>query len=206
MAPRVLLAALVAMALSASPAGAVAPPPLELIGGEGGLQVATSITVSPDGAHAYATAADSNAVVVFARDATTGDLTFLSCVNEDGTGGCANGKGLAGARSAVVSPNGAHVYVSSGDSDAVAVFTRNSSTGALTQSSTTSGCISETGSSGQCLNGRALDDAATMIISPDGANLYVGAAILGDDTVAVLNRNSSTGAISQASDATGCIS
>ena len=133
MVARVLLTALVAIALSTSPATAVAPPPLELIGGEGGLQVATSITVSPNGAHAYATTADSDGVFVFARDATTGDLTFLSCVNETGAGGCTDGKALTGARSVVVSPNGAHVYVSSGDSDAVAVFTRNSSTGALTQ-------------------------------------------------------------------------
>jgi 6-phosphogluconolactonase (cycloisomerase 2 family) len=42
--------------------------------------------VSPDGAHVYAVGTVSDAVVVFARDADTGELTFLE-VQREGTDG-----------------------------------------------------------------------------------------------------------------------
>ncbi len=45
--------------------------------GVGGLYGASSVSVSPDGRHVYATGAYDDAVVVFARDAQTGLLSFL---------------------------------------------------------------------------------------------------------------------------------
>jgi DNA-binding beta-propeller fold protein YncE len=59
---------------------------------------------------------------------TPGALTQLAdpdgCVNETGTGGCADGKALDAAHSVAVSRDGKHVYVASFFSDAVAVFAR----------------------------------------------------------------------------------
>jgi 6-phosphogluconolactonase (cycloisomerase 2 family) len=80
---------------------------------------------------------DSDAIAIFARNTTTGALTWLDglagCVSEDGSGGCADGKALVNHRSIAVSPNGKHVYVASQSSSAVAVFARTNPTAALTQ-------------------------------------------------------------------------
>jgi 6-phosphogluconolactonase (cycloisomerase 2 family) len=68
-------------------------------------------------------------VAVFTRNSSTGALAFVE-VHKDGASGV---DGLNGADSVTVSPDGSHVYVAAGSSDnSVAVFSRNSSTGALT--------------------------------------------------------------------------
>ena len=87
----------------------------------------TALAVSPDGAHLYAAGYGEDAVAVFDRDGATGRLTFVE-VYRDGSGGV---DGLDGARAVVVSPDGLHVYVAGYMEDAVAVFARNSATGAL---------------------------------------------------------------------------
>lgn len=166
-----------------------------------------SVVVSPDGKHAYAVARSSDAVAVFSRNATTGKLTQLSgiqgCVSETGSGGaCTDGKALDGARSVAISPNGASVYVGSQSSHAIAVFSRNATTGALTQLSGTAGCVSDSGSGGDCADGKALLSAQSVAVSPDGASVYAvtGAA------VAAFSRNTSTGALTQLSGTDGCVS
>lgn len=45
--------------------------------------------------------------------------------------------------------------------------------GALTQLPGTDGCVSETGTLGQCEDGKALDGANAVTVSPDGRNAYV---------------------------------
>ena len=107
--------------------------------------------------------------------AVTGELTQLSgtagCVSETGTGGaCADGKALDFAAGLAISPDGKSVYVASLNSDAVAVFQRDTTTGELTQLAGTAGCISETGSGGDCADGKALDigDSDSMTVSGDG--------------------------------------
>ena len=91
------------------------------------LDGAWSVTVSPDGSHVYAASSSDNAVAVFSRNSSTGALTYVE-VKEDGVGGV---DGLEGASSVTVSPDGGHVYAAGYDDNAVAVFSRNSSTGAL---------------------------------------------------------------------------
>jgi len=90
------------------------------VAGVDGLDRAISVAVSPDGGHVYVTGNLDNAVAVFARDATTGALTFAE-VQRNGIGGV---DGLDRANSVAVSPDGRHLYVTGGDSDAVAVFQR----------------------------------------------------------------------------------
>ena len=96
-----------------------------------------TVTVSPDGKSVYIGARDGDAVVVLARNPTTGALTQLpglaGCVSATGTGGrCTAGHGLLGARGMAVSPDNRHVYVAAENNDAVVSFAREPTTGALT--------------------------------------------------------------------------
>jgi 6-phosphogluconolactonase (cycloisomerase 2 family) len=176
--------------------------------GRGGLIGAMTVAVSPDGRHVYVGSLDNDMVAVFSRNLTTGALTQLSgtagCVSEDGTGGaCADGKGLNNVRSVALSRDGRHVYVASELSNAVAVFSRNSTTGELTQLSGIAGCVSEDGTGGACADGKGLIGAISVAVSRDGRHLYVAA---GGDSVAVFSRNSTTGELTQLSGIAGCVS
>jgi DNA-binding beta-propeller fold protein YncE len=74
-------------------------------------------------------------------------------VSEEGTGGtCMGGHGLFGAVSVAVSPDGQHLYVAS-HGNAVAIFARNVTTGALTQLNGLAGCIAENGDGVACAVG-----------------------------------------------------
>jgi DNA-binding beta-propeller fold protein YncE len=168
-----------------------------------------SVAVSPDSNNVYV--ASSRAIAAFRRDTTTRKLTQLAgtagCVSEDGSGGaCADGKALDSPWSVAVSPDGKNVYVASWrrnvpDSHAVAVFARDSTTGELTQLPGTAGCISQNGSAGACTDGRVLLGARSVAVSPEGKNVYVAGSI----GVAVLRRDTTTGALTQSEGTDGCI-
>jgi DNA-binding beta-propeller fold protein YncE len=174
--------------------------------------------VSPDGKNVYAATNGSDAVSVFSRNQTTGALTQLAgtdgCVSETGTGGaCAKGSALDGARYVTVSPDGKNVYVASYFGNAVAIFSRNETTGALTQLAGTDGCISETGTGGACADGTALNRTRTVAVSPDGKNVYVASQIAhwGEQpanrgAVSVFSRDQATGALTQLPGIDGCVS
>jgi 6-phosphogluconolactonase (cycloisomerase 2 family) len=166
------------------------------------------IAISPDGKSVYVTARDGNAVAIFARNATTGVLTQLGgtagCVSSDGTGGtCAVGRGLLGARGVMVSADNLNVYIGAQNSSAVAVFSRNATTGALTQLGGTAGCIAESGDGVTCADGRGLGAPIHLEGSADGKNVYVSSG--GTSSLAVFSRNATTGALTQLAGAAGCI-
>jgi hypothetical protein len=142
----------------------------------------------------------SDAVAAFARDPTTGALTQLAgtagCVSETGNGGaCADGRALDRARGLAITEDGANVYVGSEIADAVAVLTRDPSTGRLTQPAGTTGCVSETGAD-SCVDGVALDGPRSVAVSPDGATVY--AASFWSSAVSVFARDPGTGGLVQA--------
>lgn len=170
-----------------------------------GLAGAGGVAVAPDGRHAYVASNNSSSVAAFTRDRRSGVLEQLEgsegCVSERGQDGCEQGRGLLGAFSVVVSPDGRHVYVAAFRS--VAVFARNRTTGALTQLLSVEGCISQVATDG-CAPGRALDKASSIAVSPDGNNVYV--ASVGSNAVAMLVRDQLTGALTQPGDASGCVS
>lgn len=95
--------------------------------GVDGLYRAYSITVSPDGKHAYATGNNDDALVVFNRDEVTGELTFVEKIKDN----IAGVDGLNGARFVTVSDDGNFVYVAAYYDDAISVFQRNATTGEL---------------------------------------------------------------------------
>jgi 6-phosphogluconolactonase (cycloisomerase 2 family) len=155
------------------------------VGGVDGLLGASSTALSPDGAHVYATGSIDDAVTVFSRDLGTGALTFVEA-KFDGTGGI---DGLDASASVALSPDGAHVYVTGAEDDAVAVFGRDGGTGALTF---VEGEFDGVGG----VDG--LNGAGAVAVSPDGAHVYVGGSALlltGEDAVAVFSRNAGTGAL-----------
>jgi DNA-binding beta-propeller fold protein YncE len=99
------------------------------------------------------------------------------------------------------------VYVASADSDAVARFDRNTTTGALAEPAGTAGCISEDGS-GPCADGHGLLAPQSVAVSADGKSVYVASSgtDMTNTAVARFNRNTTTGAISQPAGSPGCIS
>src|SRR5207245_3652366 len=100
---------------------------LTFMGADTGLKSPQALTLSPDGSHLYAASSSNNAVAAFTRDPSTGMLTLVQTV-QDNTAGV---DGLAGATALAVSPDGAHVYVAGKLDDAIAVFSRDASTGTL---------------------------------------------------------------------------
>jgi hypothetical protein len=126
------------VALSAAPARSAALVQLEVhtdgANGVDGLDGPQGLAISPDGSSLYVVSSVDGSVAVFARSAGSA-LTFVEA-EKDGVNGV---DGLGGAQAVAVSPDGAHVYVASsgtstvtGTDDAVAIFTRDALTGALT--------------------------------------------------------------------------
>jgi DNA-binding beta-propeller fold protein YncE len=165
-----------------------------------------AVAISRDGKNVYVASSRSNAIAVFARQASNGKLTQRSgtagCIAAAGAGGCAKGLGLVGPNSVAVSSDGKNVYATSLASDAVATFRRSPSTGALTQARDGSGCLAGATTSG-CAIGRGLDGPDVVTVSPDDNNVYVGSFV--GNAVAVFARDRSTGTLTQPADATGCI-
>ncbi len=169
-----------------------------------GLDAPNSVAVSADGHNVYATSRDSNAVTAFRRSPKTGALVQLpgGCIAAEALPGCASGRALLGPDVIVLSPDGTSVYVGSFFGNEVAVFDRNPSGGALTQPAGAGGCIAETAAEG-CGLGIALKSPEGMAISSDGANLYLASAL--SNALVTFSRNPSSGALTQATDGSGCI-
>jgi DNA-binding beta-propeller fold protein YncE len=172
-----------------------------------GLIGPNSIAVSPDGAYVYATSREGASLTSFRRNTKSGTLKQLppssaGCISGLPIPGCTTGRALSGPDVVVVSPEGTNVYVGSFFGNAVAGFSRNPESGALTQLEGTDGCIAVATSG--CATGVALGSIEGLAISPGGGTVYAAAAV--SNAVDVLSRNPATGALSQATTTgTGCI-
>jgi DNA-binding beta-propeller fold protein YncE len=185
--------------------GCVAAGGTEHCGSAVGLGAPVSVAVSPDGNNVYATSAQGSSVAVFRRNPITGALTQLTgtagCVAGMPQRGCANARALVGPDVVAVSADGKNVYVGAFFGAAVVTFSRSGSTGALTQLPGSSGCIAD--ATPGCASGFALRTPEGLAVSADGNNVYVAAAL--SDAVDVLARDPATGALTQATDGTGCL-
>ena len=180
--------------------------PVRALRGPAPFLGSNAVAISPDGKNVYVAASKSNAIAIFKRHARTGKLTQRSgtagCIAAGGRRGCAMALGLDHPNSVAVSADGNNVYATSLRSDAVTIFSRSSSTGALTQAGDGSGCVANATTSG-CTTGRALDGPDVVTVSPDGNNVYVGAFF--GNAVAVFARDPSNGALTQPAGTSGCI-
>jgi len=149
------------------------------IGGIDGLKAAREVIVSQDGKNVYV-ASGVDAVAAFSRNENTGQLTFME-VHKNGVYGV---DGLSGNFDIIESPDGAHIYVASASDDAVAVFSRNSSTGGLMFVE-----MQKNGVYG--VNG--IDRPFGIDFSPDGNYIYVTGS--NSNAVAVFSRDSDTGTL-----------
>jgi DNA-binding beta-propeller fold protein YncE len=165
-----------------------------------GLDEASGVGVSPDGASVYAVSQTDNAIVRFDR-APGGALSAPSCIEDPpGDAGCGTtAPGLGSPSSVAVTPDGASVYVASQGDDAIVRFDRAPS-GELSAPS----CIEDIERDGQCDDvgaageAQGLNGASGVAVSPDGASVY--AASQGDDAIVRFDR-APGGALS----APGCI-
>jgi 6-phosphogluconolactonase (cycloisomerase 2 family) len=123
----------------------------------------TGLAISPDGKHLYAIDPSGKHIFVFARDATTGAVTLTQTIAQ----GVAGAAGLDGVRGIVVSPDGNNVYTVAETENALAVWSRNATTGDLS--------LRTVMRNGDALAG-SLARAQTLVISPDGTSIYVGAS------------------------------
>ena len=170
-----------------------------------------SLLVSPDGRNVYATSYYSHAISGVARVAATGRLTQLS-----GTGACtsaadieyacAEGTALGGASSAAISPDGRHVYVAAALSNAVAIFARNRTNGALTQLAGAAGCLRDSSEGAWegdvCTPALGIDLPTSVAVSADGKNVYVAA--FGSASVAILRRDTASGKLTALTGPAAC--
>ena len=187
-------------------AGCIEDPEPPVVGCEDsaeGLAGAFALAVSPDNDSVYVVSTGDDAIVRFDR-ASDGELTDAGCVEDmEASSGCeADAQGLDSARTVTVSPDGASVYAAGNFDDAIVRFNRAAS-GALTGA----GCIQDLEAASGCgASAQGLDAARGLVVSPDGANLYVASDV--DDKLAAFDR-SPAGALSDPTciadvGATGC--
>lgn len=171
-----------------------------------GLEGPTSVAISPDGRNVYATSVTSDSITIFRRNPKTGALAqptdSTGCIAALATPRCATARALRAPDVVAVSPDGTSVYVGSFDGNAILVFARSPSSGTLRQLAGSAGCLAEQPIAG-CAIGLAMAAPEGIAISSDGKNAYVAAA--GSSALDALARDPSTGALTQATDGSGCI-
>jgi hypothetical protein len=119
------------------------------------------MAVSPDGATVYVANGYAKQLYAYSRDSSTGALTSIQTFANPST------DGLVGASDVVVSPDGTNVYITAADENSLTSFSRDTSTGLLTFQA-----LLRDGVGG--VDG--LEKASTLVISPDGKDVYVGAS------------------------------
>jgi DNA-binding beta-propeller fold protein YncE len=141
-----------------------------------------------------------------AAAAAVGSLSRISgpssCLSEKRSASCVFGRGVLNVRVVVVSPDARNVYVIGGIHASIAIFRRDTRTGALTQLAGAPGCITSVPIKG-CARGRAIRGASLLALSPDGRYVYVTAD--GSDAVSAWRRNTKTGALTELSGKNGCV-
>jgi CSLREA domain-containing protein len=150
------------------------------------------VAVSADGKNVYATGLTADSIATFSRDSDTGALTWIDTVRNGAGYGCiplpcdGTVAGLDGAYGIALSPDGKFIYVSSITEDSVVVFQRSTTTGAPSSNTFLGGAYFV-----QRFTHPNLNSAYGLVMSPDGANVYVAGYT--SDTLLTLKRDPTTG-------------
>ena len=156
------------------------------------LDTPVDVLVSGDGANVHVTAFEARAITAFARDAQSGDLSFLQVVVDD-----ANGvDGLEGIQRLAESPDGTSLYVSSASRPTTVPGVG----GVATFARAPNGTLSFVAAIHESLFGRGEPHGIAM--SPDGASVYAisdgrysGVGGLTPGKLAVFTRDAQSGAL-----------
>lgn len=145
------------------------------VGGDSLLRV-VEVLVSPDNLHVYALSRLNDFIAVFERDLATGGLTFVESKVAPEESYLNDPTGM------VLSPDGQHLYITSGYRDAVSAYSRDAMTGELTRVAVYSDRIGDVD---------FLDGPTSVAVSPSGGLVYVASEE--DDAVALFARNETNG-------------
>jgi len=163
------------------------------------------VTVSPDGLNVYVGSFKGSSIAVFTRDPSTGSLAqppgTTGCIVGVSTSGCTSALALASPEGMAISADGNDVYVAAALSGALDTFSRNASTGALTQLAGGAGCIVDTALSG-CTVGLQVGGADAVAVSPDDDDVYVTSFL--SNSVTAFTRTATTGQLSQQTGTSAC--
>lgn len=186
-----------------------------------GIGNVTGVAVSPDGENVYTSGEGDNgngSIAEFSRGAG-GALTPIGCLGtpEESDNACAGGTatGLVGISGLVVSPDGNNVYTASEEQGGpISEFSRGAG-GVLQQLQPPNDCIQDANEESfgcHTTTGVGIADGYQLVISPDGANIYVAAPespCFSDDgcaDVAEFARNAvQQGALTQLTSPDSCI-
>lgn len=181
--------------LAAGPASAAGPvlwgsAVLNGTNGISGLGRPNDVETSPDGSFVYAVSTADDSILWFARNPGNGALSFVDRVVGDGATPPGSVPHLERPIAIAIAPDGRHAYVAAGTagagSSAVTWFDRDSQTGALHYAG------AATDGSGPGLY--ALDTPLDVLVSADGANVYVTA--FEARAITVFARDAQSGALS----------
>jgi 6-phosphogluconolactonase (cycloisomerase 2 family) len=139
-----------------------------------------SAVVSADGNYLYTASTGDRAIVVYARNPTTGELSQIQQLRDgqDGVDGLDEVSHLA------FSPDNQHLYAAGSFDRALAVFSRDPATGALS-------FVEALFNGDNGING--LDNVRAVVVSPDGKHVYASGY---ENAIVVFSRNETTGALS----------
>ncbi|MBZ0090284.1 MAG: beta-propeller fold lactonase family protein, partial [Thermoanaerobaculia bacterium] len=162
-----------------------------------GLDGATAVAVSPDGAHVYVAGQVADTVVVYTRDAdpvspTFGQLTWLAALQDAAHPSPVPGADLVAGLDQPVSlafdALGEHLYVAASNSNSVTVLAREDDPLNLANFGKLTFVERQQDGVG---NVDGLAGASAVAVSPDGGNVYATGA--NEDSIVVFARNAATG-------------
>ncbi len=162
-----------------------------------GLRGVNRIVISPDGTSLYASAPKVSSVTEFQRDPASGQLVYRGCISGESRGlGPGNpcrptptaqeagfDSGIWLIERLAISRDGRSLYGAARGDDAIAGFSRDPATGALTYIEAEAG----------------FDEPTDLALSPSGRSLYVAAR--GDSAIVRLARDPGSGVLSPS----GCL-
>ncbi len=144
-------------------------------GGVNGLNDAVAVAVSSDGCYVYVAGNQDDAVAAFARNDSSGALTFIQDYADQDAGI----DGLSGIADVALAPDGLQVYAAGETDNALANFSRKVKNGDLN--------FEERIKDGQVGGVNGLEGPKGVNASPDSRFVYVAGA--GENSVAVFRRN-----------------
>jgi DNA-binding beta-propeller fold protein YncE len=145
-----------------------------------------ALVVSPKGGNVYATSLTSNSVTMFrpteggglaqparpeGENVPAGISSPEGCLVYLRSPGCSFGRAMKAPEGLALSPTGDSLYVTAFETGAMDVLDRSLKTGVVTQKPGERGCLAAA-TVGGCAPGRAMSLTGSVVVSPDGRNVY----------------------------------